>query len=352
MKIIYLGTQKESYNPKRGMSFEYMNFYLTLKEMSGIEVVEFPFDRILEVGKVRFNEELLEMVRKEKPDLVFVFMFSDELDKKTLLEIKKITKTVAWYADDSWRFYNYSRRWYPYFTWNVTTYSWIPELAAKTGIRNVIRSQWAANPKTFYPVTDLKKDIEVSFVGQRNPERAKVIAELRDRGIVVYVRGWGWPEGKASQKEMLEIVSRSKITLNINSQRSPWNIESLGRLVAKRSMGRFIPDFHLAQNFESWRRIGVPQVKARPFELAACSAFVVSGFADDLDSFYKEGSEMVFYRGANDLAEKIDYYRKHDAERNRVASAGYARTMRDHTYEKRFRELFAMIEGETKPWKK
>ncbi len=342
IKVIYLGSHNESYNPKRGPSFEYNNFYLTLKNIRDVEVIEHPFDRILEAGKARFNEELLDLVKKEKPDLVFVFTFSDELDKKTLLRVKEMTKTLGWYADDSWRFYNYSRTWFPYFTWNVTTYSWIPALAKRLGFQNVIRSQWAANPLASHPV-EIKRDIEVSFVGQRNPERASVVDSLRRAGINVFVRGWGWPEGKASQEEMLQIISRSKITLNINSQRSPWNIESLGRLLARRSINRFVPDFHVFRNFESWRRIGVPQIKARPFELAACRTFVISGFADDLDDFYKEGEEMVFYRSTEDLIKKIKEYLPQDDLRERIAEAGYTRTLRDHTYEKRFRQIFSQV---------
>ena len=44
MKIIYLGLRAEQYNPKRTPSFEYSNFYLTLANMAGVNVVEYPFD--------------------------------------------------------------------------------------------------------------------------------------------------------------------------------------------------------------------------------------------------------------------------------------------------------------------
>ncbi|MDP2598875.1 MAG: glycosyltransferase [Candidatus Liptonbacteria bacterium] len=310
--------------------------------MPGVEVIEYQFDPIVSIGKARFNRELLAFIKSEKPDLFFVFMLSDELEKDTLENIKQITKTAAWYADDSWRFYNYSRRWYPYFTENITTYSWIPPLAAKLGMKNVFRSQWAANPGSSNPV-EAEKDIDVSFVGQWNPERGRVIRELRNSGIDVFVRGWGWPEGKASQAEMLQIIARSKITLNINSQPSIWSVRSLARIVARRSCGGFVPDLHIFQNLASWRRIGVPQIKARPFELGACRAFAITGFADDLGNFYKENEEMVFYRSLNDLVEKIKEYLPKDKERERIATAGYARTLRDHTYKKRFEQIFSRL---------
>ncbi|HUZ93197.1 MAG TPA: glycosyltransferase family 9 protein [Candidatus Paceibacterota bacterium] len=340
VKVIYAGSQKEMYHPGRGTSFEYNNFYLTLKSMPGVSVLEFPFEPIAGMGKKYWNRKLLETVRAEKPDILFTFMLSDEFDPATLEELKKITKTIAWYADDSWRFYNYSRRWYSHFTLNATTYSWIPALAAKLGVKNVVRSQWAANQSVWYPVDVKQKDIDVSFVGQYNPEREKVIKQLRNSGIDVFVRGWGWPEGKVSQAEALDIIARSKINLNINSQPSIWTFRSLARIIAKRSGVRLVPDFHLLQNLEAWRHIGVPQVKARPFELAACGAFTISGFADDLGNFYKENEEMVFYRSVGDLIAKIKEYLPKDADRERIANAGYERTVREHTYEKRFRDIF------------
>src|SRR3989344_6030933 len=93
LKIVYAGVRSENYDPKRRDSFEYVNFFTTLKNMAGVEVLEHPCDRILEVGKKKFNEELLELVRREKPDLFFTFMYTDELDPRVLLEIKKITKS-------------------------------------------------------------------------------------------------------------------------------------------------------------------------------------------------------------------------------------------------------------------
>lgn len=342
MKIIYAGLRNNYYNPKRGVSFEYRTFYAALAAMQGMTVMELPFDRIIEVGKKKFNEEALALAEKEKPDLFFVFTYSDEFYPATLEAIKKITTSVAWYTDDSWRFYNYSRRWYPHFAWNVTTYSWIPGLARQLGITNVIRSQWAANPRVWHPV-DLKKDIGVSFIGQRNPERAKVIAALRKAGIEVFVRGWGWPEGHVSQEELVHLISRSKINLNINSQPSIWDLRSLGRIFLRPTSMGFLPDFRLRQNFQSWRHISDRQIKARPFELAACNAFVISGFADDLGAFYRENEEMVFYRTTEELIGKITEYLPKDAECERIAKAGYDRTLRDHTYEKRFKEIFQHI---------
>ncbi len=342
LKILYTGIQKENYSQRRGFGFEYNNFYLTLKTMPGIEVLEYPLDMILEKGKKRFNKDLLELVKNEKPDLFFSFMFTDELDKQTLGEIKRLTMSIAWFSDDSWRFYNYSRYWPPYFTWIITTYSWIPEFYKKIGYTNIIRSQWGCNSHDYKPVST-GRDIDVSFIGQYNSNRGKVINELRKAGINVFVRGWKWPEGRASQEDMIKIFSRSKINLNINSQPKRFRFKSFARLFLKRSVGLIIPDFDWINNFHSWMNLEVPQIKARPFELASCKTFVISGFADDLDKFYKEDEEMVFYRSTEDLIRKIKYFLPKKEEREKIAEAGYQRTLKDHTYQKRLEDIFNLI---------
>ncbi|MBI4085871.1 MAG: glycosyltransferase [Candidatus Liptonbacteria bacterium] len=356
MKIIYSGLRVENYNPKRSPSFEYTNFYLTLKSLFSAEVIEYPFDNILKVGKRWFNKNLLDLILREKPDLFFAFMYTDELDVETLDAIKRKTKTIAWFADDHWRIWNYSRHYAPHFTWGATTWSMAPAIYARYGIKNIIRSQWACSPREREPFDfaqdklfdvaqgkPLNKDINVSFVGQRTEKRANIIEELRRAGINIYVRGWGWPEGRVSEEEAVKIFSRSKINLNINDSPNLFKPKYLARLFLRRSMNRFVPSLNFLDNFQSWRGMSVPQIKARPFELSARGAFVISGYADDMDAYYEENEEMIFYRSSAELAQKIAYYLERGDEREKIAEAGYQRTLREHTYKKRFEEIFEKI---------
>jgi spore maturation protein CgeB len=345
LKVIYTGIQKDQYDPsRRGFSFEYNNFYLTLKGMAGVEVTEIPYDPIVRVGKAQWNKELLARVRSEKPDLLFIFPYTDEIDLRTLDELKKCTATLAWFADDHWRLWNYSRFLAPHLTWTVTTWSRAPEFYARYGVKNVIRSQWACNPRVWHPVPVPAQDIDASFIGQRNSAREKLARALRGAGVNLWVRGWGWPEGRLSEEEMMQAIGRSKVSLNFNNPPDRWRVKLLARLLLRKSITRIVPDVgRFFSNIRSWRTMAIPQIKARPFELAGCGAFVISGYADDLSRYYAEDKEMVFYRSIPELIEKIRYYLAHDEERQRIAKAGYQRTMQEHTYEARFREIFAKI---------
>ena len=87
-----------------------------------------------------------------------------------------------------------------------------------------------------------------------------------------------------------------------------------------------------------------PQIKARPFEVLACRAFLISAFADDMDSYYEDKKEIVYYNGEiDDLVKKIRYCLDRPRERERIAKNAYERTIKEHTYERRFAEVFEKI---------
>lgn len=142
---------------------------------------------------------------------------------------------------------------------------------------------------------------------------------------------------------MIALSTFSKINLGLNPAPGFWNVNSLGRLLVRRSVNRFVPDYHLYSNIRSWLHRGLPQIKARHFEIPACRGFLMTSMADDLPKFLEPNREVVIYSDLEDLRDKIGYYLTHEEERASIAQAGYERVMRDHTYDKRFREIFKAI---------
>jgi len=344
MKILFTGLENERYRPELGKTNEHNNFYLLLKAMPENEVFYLPFDRILAVGKRAYNQELLDIVKREKIDLFFAFMYTDEIEYKTLDEIKKMTMSIAWFSDDHWRLDNYSRFYAPHFTKVLTTWSRAIEQYAKYGITNVIRSQWGFNSDVYRSVVVSGKDIGVSFVGMKNSHREQIIKELRAAGISVFVRGFKWEEGRANFNEMLEIFSRSKINLNLNPPSSAISLKSLAQIFFRRRRNMIVPDFwHAYANFRSYFQKKIPQIKARPFEITGCAGFCITGEADDTEHYFVPGEEIVIYNNTNELIEKIRYYLQHDEERERIAKAGYERAIREHTYKARIEEIFKQL---------
>ncbi len=353
MKILYIALKYDYGDPKRGYSFEHYNFYDSLVKLDNgrHKVVHFPFDEIMnEIGRDEMNKKLHEVVYKERPDLCFFLLFTDEIKKET---IKKITEksgsvTFNWFADDHWRFDNFSKHWTPYFHWVSTTDSKAVEKYYKIGYRNVIKTQWACNHFLYKPTTT-KGGIypyDVSFVGQPHGNRKETINEIKKAGINVECWGKGWPNGRISQEKMIDVFSTSKINLNLSKSSNYLNIKSIVQIfLSKRSDGEIIfnnPKLW-KDNFKSLLGHQREQIKGRNFEIPGCGGFLITGSADNLIDYYKDGEELVIFKDNKDMIEKIKYYLVHENEREKIANAGYERTLKDHTYEKRFNEIFKII---------
>jgi hypothetical protein len=83
----------------------------------------------------------------------------------------------------------------------------------------------------------------------------------------------------------------------------------------------------------------------RLYEATGSGALLVTDSARLLDSLFDVGREVVEYSGADDLVEKVRHYLEHDDERVAIARAGQQRTLREHTYEARMKELDAMLQA-------
>jgi len=82
------------------------------------------------------------------------------------------------------------------------------------------------------------------------------------------------------------------------------------------------------------------QVRLRDFEVPMSGGFYMVEEMDELRDFYVFGKEIVCYKSAEDLADKIKYYLTHDNEREAIRKAGLERCLRDHTWHQRFLSAF------------
>lgn len=297
---------------EQGTSFEFNNFFRTLERMVPI-VVEFDFMSIMqEQGKERMNELLIETAAREEPDLVFFILFTDEIASATLDRVSDRFVTFNWFCDDHWRFNNFSRHYAPHLRFVSTTDIAAPPKYRKIGYENVFLTQWACNHFDYKRLPDFARRTDVSFVGQPHGNRRSWIKYLNRCGIEVEAYGNGWKNGRISQEEMIRLFNGSRINLNLSN--SSFNIHTI--------FG------------------GKEQIKGRNFEIPGCGGFLMTNHVAHLERYYEIGKEIVCFSGKRDLADKISFYLTHDYERESIALAGYERTIREHTYEKRFRQLF------------
>jgi spore maturation protein CgeB len=345
MKILYVAPKYDYGKPERGFSFEHYNFFDTLFNM-GNDIVYFDYmDLLKRVGRTRMNELLLETVHAEKPELMFVFLFEYELDPKVISRISNLCKavTINWFADDHWRFDNFSRYWAPCFNWVVTTDAAAVPKYHSIGIRNVILSQWACN-HFLYKNLKLQPSYDVSFIGQAYGNRREVVKSVERAGVPVLARGQGWDAGRATQDEMIQIINRSRINLNMANASVNYGggwVRLLDKYALYNPLLKRI--WRRARSLvpsSSARRQPIFQIKGRNFEVPGCGGFFLTDYVKGLEEFYQPDGDIVCYRSTDELIEKIHYYLSHEEERNRIASNGYKVTMERHTYVHRFNHLF------------
>ncbi len=310
LRVLFAAPKFDYGDPRRGLGIE-ENYFLHSLVAMGHEVVRFDsVGLVRELGKPVANQLLRDTVAKFSPDLMLAVMFKSEFDAEVLDKVSADLggRTIAWFCDDQWRFDSYSRFWAPHFGWAVTTSRTALDRYHESGMRHVLLSQWACNHFLYQPLP-LPKEYDVSFVGQPHGDRSQVIHALRRAGIDVHTWGFGWPNGRVTQTEFIQIISKSRINLNLSNA----------------SVGK------------------VDQLKGRDFEVPGCKGFLITKNTEDLRRYYEVGREVEAYDSVEELISKIRHYLDSPDEREAISEAGYRRTLAEHTMEKRLTAIFESV---------
>lgn len=162
------------------------------------------------------------------------------------------------------------------------------------------------------------KRYEVSFVGGFSPHHRDGNGIFEKLAKEVKVDFWGYGvnsllpnspiranfHGMAFGKKMYEIFANSKIVIN--------------------------------------RHIGVAKKSAnnmRMFEATGMGALLITDYKNNMSEFFEDGKEVVTYKSSADLISKVKKYLNDDVARTKIARNGQLRTIKDHTYTVRMKEL-------------
>ena len=163
----------------------------------------------------------------------------------------------------------------------------------------------------------------------------------KDSDVDIAVQG---THGVVDFSKMIEIFSQSKICLNFTKNSGILWKELAYIFVRRRMHDRKIvwnTPSRIADTIKAFpAAMWNNQIKGRNFEIPGCGSFCLTEYADDLESYYEIGEEIECFSTVKEAPEKIRYYLSHEEAREAIAKAGYERTLREHTYEKRFQEIF------------
>lgn len=327
MKVLLLCMQYDYGEPSRGYSYEYFNFFLSLKAL-GHDVTLFDYmGELKALGKRGMNHKLLRIVTQVRPDVAMFSLYTDQFEPETVEQLRQQTRTLCFFHDDTWRV-EFSRFWARHFDFFTTPDVYGVKKYEELGLPNAINFPFGCN-ETLYRKMDVEKKYDVSFVGAWHPYREWLIKRLRSEGVTVHAVGYRWPGGIVAHEEMVTIFNQSRINLNISNSAS-WDARYLA------SSPRA-----LLNRIRSPK--SVEQIKARHFEINGCGAFQLSYYVEGLERHYTIGDEIGVYLDPDDLLNKVRYYLANNAQRERVAAAGYQRTLAEHTFRSRFEHVFARM---------
>lgn len=305
-------------------AIEPLYFYFTtpLREM-GHEVETFDhYDATRDLTTELRTELLVEKIRGGRFDLVlYQTALKEPVHTQELSDLSRKLCIVSWNSDDDWQWDKTSRI-AQHFTFMVTTYPHIYEQNKKQ-FPNLLLSQWGCLGS--FSDGGRKKDIDFSFAGAVYAIRNSACRYLRRKvGLQCFGRG-----------------SRL-VNLGLPFIKGAVRFPSL--------IG---PPIHFKEINDVWNRTRVSyspmaggpkgevlQIKSRIFDMGLSGTLVLCEHSPNLERYYEPGKECITFESLEDCAEKAKWYLNHEDERLRIVGNHQRRTLKEHTWQHRFRDLF------------
>jgi spore maturation protein CgeB len=178
--------------------------------------------------------------------------------------------------------------------------------------------------KTEATILSAPRDIDVVFVGALHVNKMPLLAAVK--------RAFG----RRCALYGLSSVKRN-LYFNVKHGMPGW--------VRPLAFSQYVPLYQRAKiGFNVHNRGDYTVGSYRLFDLPGNGVMQISDGGAYLEDFFAVGEEIVGYRDADDLIDKIRYYLEHDDERRRIALNGFRRVVRDHRFALRMRQAGELIE--------
>lgn len=313
----------------RGTSWEAQ---IWLPAMEGLvrEVELFPMDLAIAVEH-SLDDRLVEAVERVRPDLVLFHPFRDDVAPDVLLKLRELTTTAAFFADDQWRFDDFSSRYATAYDYVITTDpTVVPRYRALGGRPILTQYAGVVHVGAAGPVeSDAELVYDVSFVGGAHPWRKWLVDWLGRRGIDVVCFGEGWPNGRIGYEEMDEVFRTSRINLNISNSRQ------LDTRYLLADYANFAASREGPKTSE--------QIKARHFEIPIAGGCQLSYYVPGIEDFLTIGQELMIYATPEDCIDQVQRLLTDPDRRLAIARQSWTRCVSEHTYEQRCRKWLTAI---------
>lgn len=218
--------------------------------------------------------------------------------------------------DDKFEFFHYDvfsggldnyQKWAKYFDLNLTSCLPAGDWYRQLSLPCLYVPQGVHIPEGLAPPSSADFRYRFSFVGSQKPERKRIVEQILEAGIPLELFGGGWPKSQWVQ-EVREVFRTTQINLGIGFPTPSTTLTNL---------------------------------KNRDFECPGAGACYLTTYNWELPQYYELGKEILCYRTFEELLEMYYYYAARPENCLRIAQAAWRRCVNEHTWEKRFRGVFA-----------
>jgi spore maturation protein CgeB len=281
------------------------------------------------------KDNVVALAAAERPDLVLAL---DGMDFGTE-QVQQIRmngiRTAIWFTDD------------PYYTDVTSTLAPLYDNVFTLERNCVPFYQQLGCTRTYY----LPLGVNPASYRPRNPR-------LSLRGDVCFIGSAYWNRVEVFKAVLPQIAHRSFRISGLWWDRLP----DYGRWKERIEVGRWMPPLETAEYYnahkiainvhrshddETFNRNTTAKIlpvspNPRTFEISASGTLQIVDARDDVAQYYTPGEEIVTYTSAEDLTAKVNYYLEHEEERQIISLRALARTLREHTYASRLRQLLPL----------
>ncbi len=270
------------------------------------------------IGKPQWIQQIvLEQIKRYKPGVVYVQDLSI-LNPETLEETKQFCKLLVGQIACPLPPEKNTKK----FDLIITSFPHYASLFRKMKIKSEYQ-KLAFEPRVLKRVGKLKKVYDVTFIGSFTPYHQKGTRILEEVAKHIPIHVWG--------QGMKFLSPLSPLRKNYHGE--AWGVDMYKTL----AQSKIVINRHIDVSGEYANNM-------RLYETTGMGAMLITDYKKNLNDLFKIGKEVVAYKNKEDLIRKVKYYLKHDEEREKIALAGQKRTLRDHNYLKRMKELTHILQ--------
>jgi spore maturation protein CgeB len=269
------------------------------------------------LGKPKWIQEIaLAQIKKYQPDIIYMQDLSI-LDPETLKELKKYCRLLVGQIASPAPPKEYLKC----FDLIITSFPHFVDKFRKLNIKSEYQ-KLAFEPRVLERVKKQERIYDVAFVGSFTPYHSAGTKVLEEVAKHVPVHVWG---------QGIEYLSPLS-PLRKNYHGEAWGLQMYKVL----AQSKIVINRHISVSGDYANNM-------RLYEVTGMGAMLITDKKKNLNELFKVGKEVVEYRNSKDLMNKLNYYLQHEKEREVIAELGQGRTIKDHNYQIRMKELTEIL---------